>query len=448
MGKDSRRRAKKESRQRRRIAVACARDDTSLPPTSILDIPDDLLEHILLRVRTHACLFRAAATCKTWRCVVAGTSFLRRFHSLHGQDLLIGHYCVNIKKMEDGIERLNAEFFPCPPRPTNHLRQRLSLDFLPQPRPYSHSHQRVLTDSRGGLLAFVQDNWYTIICDPWTRQYTELHFPWGQREEDRDFDYQCIGAFLLDADDGDGSPMSSFMVLCACLVRNKDQDTVTAHACVYSARQNCWLRGSEGSMDIHSGYWTATWGMHLLDTYTQLMGRAGGTIFWFGIQGHVLALNENTCVFSTIRLPGAPDVINIYWRPAHQLYHKENVRIVGSRAAGYVRIVSLLGGGVLEVFTRFHGAWMCTMWGIADLCRLVNFEARPHQLWRFVDTDTITTPATVVLGAVLASSSVKLFSLDVDTMKLRRLDDMTTTLCAERVFPFELPWPQTISTCL
>jgi hypothetical protein len=95
---------------------------------------------------------------------------------------------------EDGIKRLNAGFFPWPPRPANHLRQRLSL---PRLSPFSYIDERVLTDSRGGLLAFIRDNWHAVVVDPLTRQYMEVRFPWGWDDVDlrRDCSYCCIGAF-------------------------------------------------------------------------------------------------------------------------------------------------------------------------------------------------------------------------------------------------------------
>ncbi|CAL4898352.1 unnamed protein product [Urochloa decumbens] len=420
--------------------------DAALRTTSILDVPDDLLELVLLRVGTPACLLRAAATCKPWLRVAAGAGLLRRFCALHdGPRLLLGHYCVNAKKMEDGITRLHAEFVPLAgtPRPANRLRQRLSLDFLPRPP----RCKRALTDTRGGLLAFVRDNSHAIVCDPWTRQYRELQFPWDQHGSIiRDGScYHCIGAFLLDADgdgSGSGSPMSSFMVLCACLVWN-----YTAHACVFSARNNRWIR-SYVSNDIVLVHWTGGYSLDLMDTYKRIMGRAGGSIFWYGRRGHVLALDENTGDFSTFVLPAAPDV-EIYCGAGH-IHYKQKVRVVGGggAAGAALRIVCVVDGN-LEVFTRAHGGGVCMLERRVGLCQLADIEGGHDRLysWRFVDTDKTTPAGLLELGA-FSSSSNFLFSLDVETMKLQRLDDRTTTLRAARVFPYEIPWPQKISACL
>ncbi|CAN6352141.1 unnamed protein product [Urochloa humidicola] len=356
--------AKESRRMRKRI-------------TSILDVlPDDLIELVLLRLRTPICLARAAATCKPWRRVVAGAGFLRRFHALHRPDdhLLLGHYCVNTETTDNinALPRLNAEFIPSPPRPAtaaanHHLRRRLALDFLSRPPPYSYAHQRVLTDSHGGLLAFIQDNWYAVVCDPWTRQFKEVRFPWGQNDGDRDRTYHCIGAFLLDSDDaGNGccSPMSSsFRVLCVCLVMDYMDDRVEAHACVFSARHDGWVQFSV-STDIGRVHWTGGFSLDRLDTYKRIVGRAGGSIFWFTYHGYLLALDENTREFSTFRLPVAPDV-DVYISRARQLYHEQTVRVVGggAAAAGAVRVVSVVDGDleVLVLNWAPHGEWECTV---------------------------------------------------------------------------------------
>ena len=92
----------------------------------------------------------------------------------------------------------------------------------------------VLTDSRGGLLAFVRDDWHAVVCDPWTRQCRVLEFPW-ERPGDRKCLYDYLGAFILNASHSDGDDKSS---LCVYLITNKMDDTTTAEAFVFSARDN------------------------------------------------------------------------------------------------------------------------------------------------------------------------------------------------------------------
>ena len=58
-------------------------------------------------IRTPFCLFRAAATCKLWRCVIVDDGFLQRICSLHRWNHLLGHYFV--KTMEAGFSLTDAE---------------------------------------------------------------------------------------------------------------------------------------------------------------------------------------------------------------------------------------------------------------------------------------------------------------------------------------------------
>jgi hypothetical protein len=226
------------------------------------------------------------------------------------------------------------------------------------------------------------------------------------------------------------------------LVKNYIDDTTEAHACVFSARQNGWLRTSVNN-DIGGGSnWTAGF-RDPPDTYERLMGRAGGCIFWSGVEGHLLVLHESTGEFSTLRLPGAP------YSGYSVLYTKEhssmNLRVVDGRSGGGVRIIRLADGD-LEVLTWAHGAEVCTVERRVGLCQLANIEAKPNMLWRFLDVTTAPA-ALLALGAFYGPSS-NFFSLDVQTMKLQLLKKRTT--CGgERVFPYELPWPQIItSACL
>ncbi|KAJ1266028.1 hypothetical protein BS78_08G119600 [Paspalum vaginatum] len=433
MERDSRRRANKK---RRIIADAgTCRGDGGAGPTSIVDVPDELLELVLLRVRTPFCLFRAAAACKLWRRVIKGDGFLHRLRSLRGHNshLLLGHYSVTT---EPHRRRVDTAFVPSPRRrrPAIHLRRRVSLDFL------TRHGRHELSDSRGGLLAFVRDNRYAVVCDPWTRQHRELRFPWRPRrppspDDDTEIFYKCIGVFFLDGDAGSGDgPMSSFRVLCAYIIED-DYGDMIAQARVFSARDGgCVLPCLETVI-----------AMECIDTwnspdymYELLVGRAGGCVFWAGKDGHVLVLDESTFDFSIFMLPLAPDV--------SMPYHRKNLRVVaGGGGAGTVRIARVVDDDALEVLTARrlpYGSWECSgETGVEGLCNLANIEFKPDHSWCFVDTAT--TAALVIAACSSSSTAALLFSVDVETMVLRPVKD-TTTVTAQRVFPYELPWPQTI----
>ncbi|KAJ1266365.1 hypothetical protein BS78_08G145600 [Paspalum vaginatum] len=371
-------------------------------PTGIADIPDDLLELVLLRVRTPACLFRAAATCKLWRRVIARDGFLHRFRSRHGHSphLLLGHYVVTTDPYTD---TMTAEFVPTPPPPAVRLRQCASLDFLIQPDDGTFCRQ-VLTDSRGGLLAFVRDNSYAVVC---------------------------LGAYFLDAGSSSSSTMSSFRLLCACVITDDYDDDCWVESCVFSARDNRWVSHSThvGDEEVSS--------MCALLVYDAFVGRAGGSSFWAGgYYNHVVALDESTGEFSNFELPLSPR------GPSGQ-----NLRVVAGGAAGAVHLFHLVDDGILEVLTASraaaHGDWECTLETSVGLYQPVAniIEAQTIQSWWFIDTGT-TTAGMLVLKAFLPSSGATLmFSLDVETTKLQPVTNTTTYL---RVFPYERPWPQTI----
>jgi len=124
--------------------------------------------------------------------------------------------------------------------------------------------------------------------------------------------YNSLGAFILDAGDGDGdensSLMSSFSVLCVCLIKDEMDATTTAEACVFSARDNDWIWWTVSS-DVYTDV-----SLSVMDNDQRFVGRAGGSIFFTVNHGHVLlVLDEATGDFLTITLPLAPDdVYNLY----------------------------------------------------------------------------------------------------------------------------------------
>ncbi|EMS51288.1 hypothetical protein TRIUR3_33461 [Triticum urartu] len=74
------RRRRQRSKNKHKTA---ARSDIPSGPTTVHQVPDHLLELVLLRVGSSVALVRVAFTCKRWRRLVADTAFLARFRSLH-----------------------------------------------------------------------------------------------------------------------------------------------------------------------------------------------------------------------------------------------------------------------------------------------------------------------------------------------------------------------------
>nr|CAB3490180.1 unnamed protein product [Digitaria exilis] len=298
---------------------------------NINDLPQDLLELVLLHARSSVCLIRAAATCKLWRRVLAAGDFLRRFRRLHPPDVL-GHWHYH-----EGRRRHRPVFFQSPDGPVVDVRGRDSLYFLDHHH-YRGSRNMELSDGgcSSSLLAFVKDCSTVVVCDPWTRHHRELTpmCPW-KGDSNRGFHSKIIiGVFLLAADDDDaggGVNMSCFRLLCVSLAR-KHYGNTTAWATMYSARDDRWV--SLGSRDVGN---IMPDGSYSFKACSKFLGRAGGSLCWSGhVSNGVLHLDESSGVFSTFTLP--PDV-----RHDHQSsYHRGNLRVVGGGSGGSVRLARIL----------------------------------------------------------------------------------------------------------
>ncbi|CAN6361538.1 unnamed protein product [Urochloa humidicola] len=308
--------ARKKDRRRRRTAMRkCSRagqtSSTRGSRTMIHDLPHDLLELVLRRIRSHVCLVRAAAVCKLWRRVLAGAladnDFLRR---LDRPPRVLGHYYEgssnSSRRMPAGI-RLNS---------LDGHRRPLFRHFLAG----HYSGTMALSDGHRRLLAFVRSknsSFSIVVCNPLTREHRQLICP-------RRHGYRCrctIGAFLLDG----SFNMSYFRVLCVWLDRDYDSGTNTAHAAVFSTRIGRWVL--KGSADVSNIMPTMPcW----FDAH-KFLGRAGGSLCWSGEVGDaVLHLSETSGVFSTIGLPGGA-IIGSSRRPMP--YHRGNLRSSKAPAA-------------------------------------------------------------------------------------------------------------------
>ncbi|KAF0913460.1 hypothetical protein E2562_022352 [Oryza meyeriana var. granulata] len=175
-------------------------------PTCVDDISDDVLEMVLMRLRSAACLIRAASVCKRWRRVIvtADGVFLRRFRAHHGPDL-VGHYHYV------GASASDAAFVHVS-RPVLVSSGRLSLDFVPDTDSWT------IADSRGSLVLLGKRSERTanvyyclefIFCEPLTRRYQLVPVPTPEMKR-----RGKLGAFLADGDDelGGRIGMSSYRV--------------------------------------------------------------------------------------------------------------------------------------------------------------------------------------------------------------------------------------------
>lgn len=166
----------------------------AVSPTTLGDLPDKLLEHILVRVASPVWLARAAATCKRWRRIVANDNF--PFHMDHRlPNPVAGHY--HSRRRPDGRDRSSRLITFVPSSSAAALgvdaRRHFSLDFLPggcsswEPVDSSASLLLLLAATSSTRRRFFPD---LVVCEPVTRRYKLI----PRMEEVK---YQrCLGVFL------------------------------------------------------------------------------------------------------------------------------------------------------------------------------------------------------------------------------------------------------------
>ena len=99
MGKGKRRKSNKvKAKAKPRSKQLSAR------PTSVNDLPDELLDVVLLNLGSPLHLIRAAATCRRWRRAIADAGFVARSRALHGAPPVAGRYYVTDRLPPAGEE--------------------------------------------------------------------------------------------------------------------------------------------------------------------------------------------------------------------------------------------------------------------------------------------------------------------------------------------------------
>ncbi|CAN6361523.1 unnamed protein product [Urochloa humidicola] len=398
-----------DGRRRRRASTAGTL-------TNIHDLIDDLLELVLLRVPSPITLARAASTCRPWRRLIYSARFLRRHRSLHPPPVL-GHFYAGGR----------TSFVPAPPPPgpretaVDAICDRVSLDFLP-----GGYDDMELTDSRGGLLAFVRHDSASVVvceCDPLAGRFREVNLPAATPRASDSFLPCCLGAFLLDAGAGDGDTVvpslsvSNFRVLCVPVASEDDLDRrLTARAFVFSARNSRWLLLSTTALQPR--------------TCQIFVGRTEDSLVWSGADLKALHLDESTGEFSHFTLPmaGPPTI-----------YHcRMNLRVVGRDDTGVMRLARIVGGSDLEVLRCEPGGGAAvTVERTVKLSHLTGITPWSDRSWYFLEMDAAVVPA----GCVVVSTTDKcrwMFTVDVETMEAER--GRKRDLYPRAVLPYELPW--------
>ncbi|CAN6356494.1 unnamed protein product [Urochloa humidicola] len=378
-------------------------------------IPDDILELILVRLDSTACLIRASSTCKRWRRLIASEGFLRRFRLIHGPPIAGTYHSIARSAHPEAL----PDFVPSPSSGING--RHFSLDFL-----RDSSFEWVLKDTRASLVLLerrrlagrYQQEQDFVICEPLSRRYEVIpplyRAPWDYRTE----------AFLLDGDDssstvmqdgsGNGIGLSNFRVLCVASI----------------------IGGCEAGVFTSSGWRTISIHGQSKFRYFDLMGHSKGKIY-FWVQGSMAVVVDR----ATADL--ASFMLRIRDGGVEGFYDHHRATVTTGRD-GEARIaVSRHYSGDMKVFAARQVLAGGSEWVLEKTIRLPAAATPdrqwPNSCWRFRDP----TPAASCQrkGKVFIESGGWLLALDLDSeiIKIER--------ALKLGYPLELPWPPALRAC-
>ncbi|TVU09171.1 hypothetical protein EJB05_42617, partial [Eragrostis curvula] len=406
-------------------------------PTSVHDVPDHLLELVLLRLDSSATLLRAAAACKLWRRIITGsTGFLTRFRSLHAP-CVAGHYhAYDPDWVEYGVPPITGSpvFVPSSSSSTAVVdSRRFSLDFLPE-----SDSGWAIADSRGSLLLLfrkrtgwaerARESFYfpdLVVCDPLTRRYQGI-----LRES-----HYSNGVFLLDGDGSGGHRiinMSNFRVVAVdSYYFETEPEGFKPVACVFTP-------GSDGGWRDLPTASTNSDAITLPGSTDTFAGRANGSLYWVtGEDGAMLALDQATTQFSLVTFPGAG---------ADACFggslDKWSVRVIGGED-GALRVVRMVNSN-LTIFVRHRDSEdlvveKCLRLPDAAIrlpgCEDYNYFLRNAMIAAAHDTYILVTP----------QEKTCLFSVELDTMEVEFEHERNKY--PGTAYPCELPWPPSLEAC-
>lgn len=395
---------------------------------TIHNVSDKLLTLILLRLDSSASLVRAAATCKRWRAIIAGSAdFLRLSRALH-RPAIAGHY---------HLDKHPADFVPAAPPPAVDFlpdgRRFSSLDFLP-----ADNRGWEVADCHGGLLLLRQPEPVVfpdlVVCDPVARRYQGITHPQVRAG------YNFADASLLGGQDGAVS-MSSYRILYRFF-------TGPFRACVFTAGEP---GGDWRGLDVL--------GSGDLDHFTlaHVAGRLDDGALCMGLMQSAAAilLDNSTLEFSRIDLPTKIVVVPSHPEDDDEEACYSNFRVVHSAHTDLrkatTRIVHVRGQE-LEVFRRHTGdgdngscKWVLehSVARLSEACRgLPGYPANKRYDWI---VEVVANGAGFVVLSVMDCGRRWLFSVDVETMEMTTVPDRTF---GSATCPYTMPWPPVFVECL
>uniref|UniRef100_A0A0E0M034 F-box domain-containing protein n=1 Tax=Oryza punctata TaxID=4537 RepID=A0A0E0M034_ORYPU len=432
----------KDCRNQTSLKAMVRRRSNSKSPTTLGDLPDKLLEHILRRLASPVWFVRAAATCKRWRRVVTNNNFPFHMDRLLVPNPVAGHY--HSRRRPDGRGR-QLTFVPSSSAAALGVdaRRHFSLDFLP-----GGGSSWELMDSHGSLLllaatsstrrrrrCFFPD---LVVCEPVTRRYKLI----PRMEEMK---YQCCLGVFLQGYTTSSSIMSSFRVICVVYMEyNGVSDGLgTVRACVFNPNgSNSWKpRPRSACWYMFKPTWNmARRGIHLRGSeYVRFLGHAAGAVFW-AVAGDdtLLVLDKWRTEFEVLRLPDSV-------RGSSELRAIVDGGGNGDND-GKLRVVCLDEENVVRVFATWRGQYSNGEWVLQKSLRLaestMGLAGYKAGYFRSGAAMVVTASAgSVVLTPM--EEMTWMFSVDLETMEIAECKEVSMA-----VYPCELPWRPTLRACV
>lgn len=421
-----------------------------------MNLPDELVESVLLRLDSSVSLIRAASTCKSWRRIVADAGFLRRFRGLH-EPTVAGYYFDSraespFATLTMGRQEEALCFRPSPSAAALAIDAgSFSLAFLRDDDvlPSRWSSSWSVADSRGSLVLLINLAAghapfcfpEVVVCEPLTRRHRRI-LP------SPDFGTGCFfyGCYLADGEAaGDSSSssigMSNFRVVYE-LYRD-DGGAGLARAAVFAAGAHSWRETSVG---------------HTIPPFHRmsLMGSAGGS--WYFHEGSTMAvLDGSTAEFSSSSFTLQQQPID----PGVYLYIAEG-------RDGEPRMFTTTGGILTVLIKRARrpaavvagggGEDDVEEWAVEKSVRLSEAtRGLPGYDASFFGgggpMDVITRGAGFVVLSPRIRTTTKeeaapaparwWFAVDLETTEEERVHDDLGMI----QFPCELPWPPSLRAC-